>query len=416
MCMMTIACASLSAQTLTKVTTDDGKAVQVLNISNNGQYVCGSTVEDMVGFISDWKSNSTKLFGSEGVDEGVELRKVTDNGVAVGFELGGVKCDFNDNSLVYIYPKKTDPYSDGICESITEDGKIIVGSTFDGSYNQVPILWENGEMKNLPFPTSEEIGFEIIGATAKFISADGKVIAGYVVDNYSTYPMIIWERQDDGTYKCDPVCKGLFEPEYGDNPYIVFTPSAISPDGKKITMTISENIDYWGTEERIGIYDVETKNIEIITVDGEHGLEVETPCTASAISNDGTIVGIGGSPWEGRTAFIMKPDEKQPRLLSEVFPEITDFAMYDETGFHTVVSISADGNYITGFGINTEIEDLESYVFDTGKNATGINTIKNNETGAAEYYTIDGRKINAPAKGLNVMRTADGQTKKIIVK
>lgn len=91
MCMMTIACASLSAQTLTKVTTDDGKAVQVLNISNNGQYVCGSTVEDMVGFISDWKSNSTKLFGSEGVDEGVELRKVTDNGVAVGFELGGVK-------------------------------------------------------------------------------------------------------------------------------------------------------------------------------------------------------------------------------------------------------------------------------------------------------------------------------------
>ena len=50
-----------------------------------------------------------------------------------------------------------------------------------------------------------------------------------------------------------------------------------------------------------------------------------------------------------------------------------------------------------------------------GQYTTGIGTIQA-DTEQAEWYTIKGRRISAPRKGLNIMRKADGTVKKVMVK
>ncbi len=46
----------------------------------------------------------------------------------------------------------------------------------------------------------------------------------------------------------------------------------------------------------------------------------------------------------------------------------------------------------------------------------GINTINPDEIGITGYYTIGGQKLNAPVKGINIVRYSDGSTKKVLVK
>ncbi|MCD8290392.1 MAG: hypothetical protein LUC91_02695 [Prevotella sp.] len=49
---------------------------------------------------------------------------------------------------------------------------------------------------------------------------------------------------------------------------------------------------------------------------------------------------------------------------------------------------------------------------------TGINAISTDmqDKTVSSYYTIDGKQINAPTKGINIVRYSDGTTKKIMVK
>lgn len=53
----------------------------------------------------------------------------------------------------------------------------------------------------------------------------------------------------------------------------------------------------------------------------------------------------------------------------------------------------------------------------TYSDPTGISGVTVNEdNGEATYFTIDGRKLNAPQKGLNIIRYANGKTIKKIIK
>lgn len=48
---------------------------------------------------------------------------------------------------------------------------------------------------------------------------------------------------------------------------------------------------------------------------------------------------------------------------------------------------------------------------------TGIEKIVNNQTvGAKEYFTLDGRQVAGPQKGLNIIRMSDGTTRKVVIK
>ena len=47
---------------------------------------------------------------------------------------------------------------------------------------------------------------------------------------------------------------------------------------------------------------------------------------------------------------------------------------------------------------------------------TGIKEVGRDATKAVRYYSIDGKRIATPQRGLNIIRTSDGKTKKVVVK
>ena len=49
--------------------------------------------------------------------------------------------------------------------------------------------------------------------------------------------------------------------------------------------------------------------------------------------------------------------------------------------------------------------------------SSGVETIENSNTGKAkEFYSLDGRRLNAPQKGVNIVKFNDGKTQKVVVK
>jgi hypothetical protein len=47
---------------------------------------------------------------------------------------------------------------------------------------------------------------------------------------------------------------------------------------------------------------------------------------------------------------------------------------------------------------------------------TGIKEVGRDVTKAVQYYSIDGKRIATPQRGLNIIRTSDGKMKKVVVK
>lgn len=54
--------------------------------------------------------------------------------------------------------------------------------------------------------------------------------------------------------------------------------------------------------------------------------------------------------------------------------------------------------------------------FTYDKNSTGINDITENDKKISAYYTLDGKEIKEPQKGINIVKYANGKTTKVVVK
>lgn len=57
---------------------------------------------------------------------------------------------------------------------------------------------------------------------------------------------------------------------------------------------------------------------------------------------------------------------------------------------------------------------IKNIVFDTN-NPSGV-AVKSMSTGDKTYYSIDGTRLSAPAKGINIVRNADGSASKVMIK
>ena len=54
---------------------------------------------------------------------------------------------------------------------------------------------------------------------------------------------------------------------------------------------------------------------------------------------------------------------------------------------------------------------------DRAVDPTGISTVDETANAKAEsFYSLDGKRLSAPAKGLNIVKMSDGSVKKIIVR
>lgn len=123
--------------------------------------------------------------------------------------------------------------------------------------------------------------------------------------------------------------------------------------------------------------------------------------------------------------FIMKAGETQAQMYVDAFSEYAEiFEFLDMCGYHMPADISADGNRIIGNGWYSPSEDpyaddtlfyFMTYVIDRGVDSGGqSNGNELNDAVPTEYFTIDGLRIEAPVKGLNIIRMSDGSIRKAI--
>ena len=83
----------------------------------------------------------------------------------------------------------------------------------------------------------------------------------------------------------------------------------------------------------------------------------------------------------------------------------------------SIVALSIDiSAYAKGRYTVTVENSSESFSGEFNTQATGIKEVSSDVTKAVQYYSIDGKRISTPQRGLNIIKMSDGTTKKIIAK
>lgn len=394
-------------------------------ISANGKYVCGSSYSQ-IGFISEWQTQNTKICdGTSGISRASAFGFISNDGIA----LASSRISFETGQSL-------SPFYGGFADMMSEDGRIVVGMTprkvlsdFGSSHyiEYQACYWEDGVQHLLPVPTEEELGYYYLRTRARCISDDGSVILGEIVDRLYLLPMILWFRQEDGTYKMDAVCEKYFSDiKYNEGyykEYVVFQGCALSKNGKWVAMKLRNSPEYnkpVNTPYQVALYNVDTGEIRKATIPDEIGLYDGAMLYIyyNGVANDGTIVGYYLDIYGGESAFIMYPEDMTLRRFVDEFNTIGAFADYDDNLLNRVSSITPDGRYIIGYGWKND--SYEGYVLDTMGNEntenedTGVRDI-HTEEGCIEYFNVSGQKLRTPAKGINIMRLPNGQTRKILI-
>ncbi len=295
--------------------------------------------------------------------------------------------------------------------AISTDGTIIAGNS----------IYNNGKTYSLPRPTEEQVGGEYQGMSVIGVSDDAKVVCGYIINWFLGYGMVLWFLNDNDEYELYPWCGGKMEMEFsGDRPYYELCPTALSRDGKWVAMTVSENDGTLagGTTHAVW-YDVENDSI----IEPE---ELFT-CSSTRMSDAGEmLVHTGEIDSQSRKAMIWKLGDPSPVYLAEMYPDVPEFADYDLDTWNYGTGISADGRFICGMGWHY-IEGYDEYYarrvswyFDREAYNLpvdeGISRTNNGLTITSEqYFSIDGKRLPAPQKGLNIVKT-NNDTKKVLVK
>ncbi len=422
-------CGSASAATLHTLSLGMGTPginepqMQGMDLSANGQYVCGILEMGSGFFVGDWRAK-TFVYGMSETDDS-ELRHVDNQGVAIGYD--GDECMTFNTSEVEKFIVAPEGYKYVLGEDITDDGSILVGSAMGAGYIGEPVFAKDGgewQFLSMDFGTDVNLGFyEGDGGYAKLVSGDGKIIAG-CVGNFG--PATIWRLDDNGNYEPDFIAEKyvMLTEDDSEKKFAALYPVSISNNGKYILIKATENSD--SRRSYPVVYNTET--CEMTCYDEEQEIDMyEAGLYPSAICNDGTFIGLIGVPMLGDFgAFIMKAGATQAISFTEAFPEYAEyFGMMDMMSCHTPVSMSADGRYILGYGWTSPdpydddaIFYFETYVLDT--NDSGTSAIDAVEAASdavpVEYYTIDGRANAGASKGINIVRMSDGSVRKVIVK
>lgn len=402
-----------------------------LGISPNGQYVCGA-IENGVGFfIADTQSGDVKWL--MGGDDGGELRHVDNKGEAVGFTDFGLLYKFESGEDITV--NAPEGYRYVLCEDITEDGSMLVGSLAGQSFATEGAFSKDGGQTwtLLPIPTKEELGeFSDIpdGSAAKYVSADGKVIFGFLG---SFIIPILWVLNDNGEYEAD-----FFPARYiktsadnlNDDTKPLLSISAMylnmSNNGKYLSMLgmmyNQESGQYMNVPV---IYDTEARDI-IIYKEQQEIDDFNLGLYPTAICDNGMFIGSIGQPFfQEYGTFIMKSGQTKAEKMIDAFPAFNaKFGESDKLGFNMPTGLSADGRYLLGYtyycdDYNDEGADAYyvTYIIDANGDASVNDVTPDGATAVPEaFFSIDGRILNGMNKGLNIIRMSDGTARKVIVK
>ena len=391
-----------AAQTVSTVSEE----MQLLgeSMSPNCKYVVGTNY--MTFAPAMWLVEGNSYVNFTELEEG-QFHAVSNNGLAVGSKTYAVKANL-DGTWSELYADKGElieedwgSYYTGEAGSdawgITPDGSIIVGDYFDANYLTRPCLWIGDKRVDLPLPDADAVPFAFDGAGARFISDDGKVVLGYLNDDFGLWPACIWRQNEQGEYECDPISKDYFETEPGQGkPFMTFEGRGLSGNGEWITLVVSPEYDMWNWEEptiKCARYNLNTKQMDVYG-DGSQVISLY------GIANDGTAVGFEDHGMMfGRKGAIWYPGQEKPAMFSELFPGNEYFeANTGDMGCNAPGYITPDGKHIQGFAMtNDDNMDITSYIVDTPDKPTAINDItveSSNNNVVKGAYDLTGRRVN----------------------
>ncbi len=379
-----------------------------IGLSPNGQYMSCWLGSGLGSALVDTKTNTYYYY-----DGGSEFCAVTNDGMMIGWGENGV-FGYNPVTGEQLVSDK-----EVLGKGATTDGSIIVGSIVVNGWSQQAGYYKDGEVNFLPQPSEEDVGFDPgQGTVALDISDDGSVICGYLIDWYAGQAGLLWKLGDDGNYVLDPICKGMHEGEFsGDAPYFYDSPTAMSHNGKYIAFDFTDNDGTMsGGTPYVGRYNMETGEMETSSL--------KFSCSATRIADDGTmLVHTGDASSQSRNALLWTTDAENPEYMSDIYPEVKEFALYDRDDWNYGTCISSDARYICGMAwhyMEGEGEDYArqiSWLFDRQAYTTGIHEATSDvvfDSDEAEYYSLDGKKLSAPQKGLNIIRQGDKVSKVIV--
>lgn len=143
------------------------------------------------------------------------------------------------------------------------------------------------------------------------------------------------------------------------------------------------------------------------------GVETPVPCVDNVVSSWLTMYAGGVSyPLEAIFASLVKGTKDYIAAVSEREMGST------YTDYYTV-ELDSDGYpvKIAQYVSNDFSKEFETFTFEWEDAPAGIhNTKADSHGGPDSYYTVDGRRIESPRRGVNIVRHADGSASKIIIR
>lgn len=396
------------------------------SMSLNAKYVTGLNYGTNNACI--WNTETNEFINFTAYDEGM-VHAINSDGTAVGSTVGyggkALICYADGTSTTLEDNGGTNTQgADAWC--ISEDGKTIGGFYYyfewtdaaqtEGFYATFPCVWQDKKCINLLYPTKAEMGFNVDGAGLRWMSADGSVLLGYLVDDKATWPAIIWRKNAQGDYECDPICKDYFEAAYKKGkPYMMFNPCALSANGEWVALIIQDEFDDSDFSKPMPITKVARLNLKTGKLEI---LEAGQPMGANSIADDGSVLlytNVDGI--FGRIGYIWKAGETTMTCLDDMLSKVKGMP---EFGANVPASFAADNKTIMGFGIDQDA-NIFSYVVnldDVEKALNNLDAIEevmtetNVSTTNGNIFTITGQKVNSMKRpGLYIVNG-----KKILVK
>ena len=409
------------AQKLTYIPWTENALLEGVCVSPNGEYIGGTDLEGRA-FIYSTQTGEIKFYVHPDLEAGDQskdsrVNSINDNGVGVGY--------YGDNASRFDFAAGTHTESFGdmsYSTFISNDGTFECGFTWDNAYVRTPYVMVNGEKQLLPEATDAWMGYTTDGFSPRSASDDGSVIMGLAVDNFATYPLVLWVRnKDNATYSLIPVSKRFFDPDYydctGPQEYGSFSGQSISPNGRWIV--VDAKVKGFGGESKIVRYDVANDVVENISCPDASALNWYL---STGVSNDGTIVGyVENKRANTRTAFIVKGGETDAQYMADVYQDLDEIVQMNNYGLNTPMAISPDSRYIVGFGyvsLNADNLGLATYYIDTQAEPDAVKDVAKKDNAAAQKqvvgtYTMDGKQVNVSTtgnrKGLFIDKMADGR-------
>lgn len=371
-------------------------------MSQDGRYVAGQNYGTYAPCI--WNSETGAFTNFPDYEEG-SVHAVNNLGMAVGTDRGyggkALICYVNGTAET-LADNGGDKSQGADAWCISADGKTIGGFYYyfewtneaagEGFYATFPCVWQDKKCVNLPYPTAKEVGFNIDGAGCRWMSADASVLLGYLVDDKATWPAVIWRKNAQGGYDCDPICKDYFEAEQGKGkPYMMFNPCALSANGEWVALQIQEEYDEndWNNVTKVKVARLNLKSGKLEILENEQSL------APSAISDEGSVLmytNVDGI--FGRVGYLWKAGETQTICIDDLLNKVKGMPNF---GANVPAAYAADNQTIMGFGIDQDA-NIFSYVVSlaaieqalTGVEETLAEPVEAKHSG---IYTIQGHKV-----------------------